>query len=204
MYPDVITYQVNYAQTLIRSFARSQDNPHIAISVDMLDAGIDVPEVVNLVFFKPVRSKTKFWQMVGRGTRLCPDLFGPGENKQDFFIFDLCGNVEFFKVSRLPCNNFLVKPHRQALGKFAKAENWSGLSDTEASVLVTEVAPVAGIGSLPDAEEAKRFDLLILRAQLAALEEPGAVETLRRRLQQIAGTGPPSRKPAPSLLVIPL
>ena len=55
--------------------------PHIAISVDMLDTGIDVPEVVNLVFFKLVRSKTKFWQMIGRGTRLCPDLFGPGEDK---------------------------------------------------------------------------------------------------------------------------
>ena len=55
--------------------------PHIAISVDMLDTGIDVPEVVNLVFFKPVRSKTKFWQMIGRGTRLCPDLFGPGERQ---------------------------------------------------------------------------------------------------------------------------
>ena len=54
----------------------------------MLDTGIDVPEVVNLVFFKPVRSKTKFWQMIGRGTRLCPDLFGPGQDKEFFYIFD--------------------------------------------------------------------------------------------------------------------
>ena len=62
----------------------------------MLDTGIDIPEVVNLVFFKPVRSKTKFWQMIGRGTRLCPDLFGPGEDKQDFFVFDVCENIAFF------------------------------------------------------------------------------------------------------------
>ena len=62
----------------------------------MLDTGIDVPEVVNLVFFKLVRSKTKFWQMIGRGTRLCPDLFGPGRHKEFFYIFDFCQNLEFF------------------------------------------------------------------------------------------------------------
>ena len=62
----------------------------------MLDTGIDVPEVVNLVFFKQVRSKTKFWQMMGRGTRLCPDLFGPGEDKEFFRVFDYCQNLEFF------------------------------------------------------------------------------------------------------------
>src|SRR5579864_8057747 len=62
----------------------------------MLDTGIDIPEVVNLVFFKMVRSKTKFWQMVGRGTRLRPDLFGPGRNKKFFYIFDYCQNLEFF------------------------------------------------------------------------------------------------------------
>lgn len=61
-----------------------------------MDTGIDVPEVVNLVFFKMVRSKTKFWQMVGRGTRLCPGLFGPGTRKTEFRIFDVCGNLEFF------------------------------------------------------------------------------------------------------------
>jgi type I restriction enzyme R subunit len=62
----------------------------------MLDTGIDVPEVVNLVFFKIVRSKTKFWQMLGRGTRLCPDLFGPGQNKEFFYVFDFCQNFGFF------------------------------------------------------------------------------------------------------------
>ncbi|WP_339029051.1 DEAD/DEAH box helicase family protein [Bradyrhizobium symbiodeficiens] len=93
----VITHQTGaYAQTLIDDFSAKAKAPHIAISVDMLDTGIDVPEVVNLVFFKPVRSKTKFWQMIGRGTRLCPDLFGPGQDKEFFRVFDYCQNIEFF------------------------------------------------------------------------------------------------------------
>lgn len=73
--------------------------PQIAISVDMLDTGIDVPEVVNLVFFKKVMSKAKFWQMIGRGTRLCPGLFD-GEDKDKFYIFDFCGNFEFFRMNK--------------------------------------------------------------------------------------------------------
>jgi type I restriction enzyme R subunit len=85
-----------YAQSLIDDFSQPDKAPHIAVSVDMLDTGIDVPEVVNLVFFKIVRSKTKFWQMLGRGTRLCPDLFGPGQDKTYFSVFDFCQNLEFF------------------------------------------------------------------------------------------------------------
>lgn len=92
----LIDYSVPYAQSLIDDFSDPDKPPHIAVSVDMLDTGIDVPEVVNLVFFKPVRSKTKFWQMVGRGTRLCPGLFGPGEDKSEFLILDYCQNLEFF------------------------------------------------------------------------------------------------------------
>ncbi len=92
----VIDFKVDYAQSLIDSFSIAGKPPHIAISVDMLDTGIDVPEVVNLVFFKLVRSKTKFWQMIGRGTRLCPDLFGPGQDKAFFTVFDFCQNLEFF------------------------------------------------------------------------------------------------------------
>ncbi len=92
-----ITYESGpYAQTLIDDFSKKTGTPHIAISVDMLDTGIDVPEVVNLVFFKQVRSKTKFWQMMGRGTRLCPELFGPGQDKEFFRVFDYCQNLEFF------------------------------------------------------------------------------------------------------------
>ncbi|MDD2600136.1 MAG: DEAD/DEAH box helicase family protein [Kiritimatiellae bacterium] len=93
----VIDHQATYAQDLIDKFYLRESAPHIAISVDMLDTGIDVPEVANLVFFKPVYSKIKFWQMIGRGTRLSPDLFGPGVDKEDFRVFDFCFNFDFFR-----------------------------------------------------------------------------------------------------------
>ncbi|MBW8882933.1 MAG: hypothetical protein JF615_16365, partial [Asticcacaulis sp.] len=95
----VITFKTPYAQSLIDDFSKKDANPHIAISVDMLDTGIDVPEVVNLVLFKLIRSKTKFWQIIGRGTRLCPDLFGPGEDKEFFRVFDYCQNLEYFRAN---------------------------------------------------------------------------------------------------------
>jgi type I restriction enzyme R subunit len=91
----VISYKEPRSQSLIEEFSQP-DHPHIAISVDMLDTGIDVPEVVNLLFFKPVYSRTKFEQMIGRGTRLCPDLLGPGQDKIEFYIFDFCQNFEYF------------------------------------------------------------------------------------------------------------
>jgi type I restriction enzyme, R subunit len=93
----VVVSEYSYAQSLVDDLYDPNKAPHVAISVDMLDTGIDVPEIVNLVFFKPVRSKTKFWQMIGRGTRLCPNLFGPGRDKEFFYIFDWCRNFEFFK-----------------------------------------------------------------------------------------------------------
>jgi type I restriction enzyme R subunit len=217
----VVTYQVNYAQTLIDEFSRRDANPHIAISVDMLDTGVDVPDVVNLVFFKMVRSKTKFWQMVGRGTRLSPDLFGPGEDKKDFFIFDLCRNAEYFNagmpgnegslgkslaestfatrvhllrttadltwdarvpfvmelreslkhtVRRLPQENFLVKPARKWVDRFAEPSAWESLTAEDFEALETEIAKLASIGALPDTEEAKRFDYLLLQTELASLQ----------------------------------
>ena len=94
----VIDNQMTYAQSAIDDFSDARKLPQIAISVDMLDTGIDVPEVLNLVFFKKVMSKAKFWQMIGRGTRLCPGLLD-GEDKQKFYIFDFCGNFEFFRMS---------------------------------------------------------------------------------------------------------
>jgi type I restriction enzyme R subunit len=93
----VIDYSVNYYQTLIDAFSDRHKWPQIAVSVDMLDTGVDIPEVVNLVFFKKVRSKSKFWQMIGRGTRVCKDLLGIGQDKTHFLIFDYCGNFEFFR-----------------------------------------------------------------------------------------------------------
>lgn len=93
----VITHDNRRAQTLIDNFGSTKPGSiDVAISVDMLDTGIDVPAVVNLVFFKPVYSKTKFWQMMGRGTRLCENLFGPGQHKTEFFVFDYCGNLDYF------------------------------------------------------------------------------------------------------------
>ena len=95
-YAQIITHASRYAEALLDDFKTPDKAPHIAISVDMLDTGVDVPEVVNLVFFKLLRSKTKFWQMIGRGTRLRPDLYGPGKDKADFLVFDFCQNLEYF------------------------------------------------------------------------------------------------------------
>lgn len=97
-YVKVITHSEPKAKEFINRFCDEEKErlPQIAISVDMMDTGIDAPSCVNLVFYKPVRSYAKFWQMIGRGSRLRPDLFGPGDDKENFLIFDLCGNFEFF------------------------------------------------------------------------------------------------------------
>lgn len=98
-YAKVIDNKIKYAQSAIDEFSDSKKLPQIAISVDMLDTGIDIPEILNLVFFKKVMSKAKFWQMIGRGTRLCPGLLD-GEDKENFYIFDFCGNFEFFRMNK--------------------------------------------------------------------------------------------------------
>ncbi|MGO5052369.1 DEAD/DEAH box helicase family protein [Lachnospiraceae bacterium LCP25S3_G4] len=101
-----ITCEDTYAQSVIDEFKIANKPPYIAVSVDMMDTGIDVPEVVNLVFFKKVRSKTKFWQMIGRGTRLCKDQTfvdkqdGEYTDKKRFYIFDYCGNFEYFRENK--------------------------------------------------------------------------------------------------------
>ena len=92
----LIDNQVKYNENLIDHFSVKNDYPQIAVSVDMLDTGVDIPEILNLVFFKPVKSKIKFWQMIGRGTRLCKNLYGVGQDKKEFYIFDYCKNFEFF------------------------------------------------------------------------------------------------------------
>ena len=95
----LVDNQVKYNETIIDEFSTKEKWPQIAVSVDMLDTGVDVPEILNLVFFKLVKSKIKFWQMIGRGTRLCKDLFGAGLDKKEFYIFDYCKNFEFFSVN---------------------------------------------------------------------------------------------------------
>lgn len=98
-YTKVIDNYMTYAQSAIDEFSDPKKLPQIAISVDMLDTGIDVPEILNLVFFKKVMSKAKFWQMIGRGTRRCDGLID-GKDKDKFYIFDFCGNFEFFRMNK--------------------------------------------------------------------------------------------------------
>jgi type I restriction enzyme R subunit len=249
----VVTYKTVYAQSLINDFSQKEKAPHIAISVDMLDTGIDVPEVVNLVFFKLIRSKTKFWQMIGRGTRLCRDLLGPDQHKQFFYVFDYCQNLEFFsqdipaaegttaasvgtrlfrarvalvteldkaaakpvipakdrvdpfagetptmkalrgevsdglrtEIGSMNVDNFIVRPKRALVEKYGKVEAWGRLSDQAVEELSYEVA------SLPaekeaEPEETKRFDLLMLRLQLALLQQKPEFMRLRDQVRKIA------------------
>lgn len=246
----VVTYKTEYAQSLIDDFSSKEKMPHIAVSVDMLDTGIDVPEVVNLVFFKVVRSKTKFWQMLGRGTRLCQDLFGPGQHKQRFFVFDFCQNLEFFsqesptsegssseslstrlfkarldvvaeldkrlrgavaerrpaglgghlteeqlrqetvnllqgRVAAMNLDNFVVRPQRRAVEKYAKTDAWATLSADDLDELAHRVAQLPSeLGD--DDEEAKRFDMLVLRTQLSVLRALPSFGSLRDKIQAIA------------------
>ena len=138
----LITHTVNYAQSLIDDFSGKDKDPHIAISVDMLDTGIDVPEVVNLVFFKLVRSKTKFWQMIGRGTRLRPDLFGPGDDKTHFIVFDFCQNLEFFSQDipaaegsgAVPLSERIFTSRLELLRVFDEQQTWG-----DQRAVVTEI-----------------------------------------------------------------
>lgn len=229
----IITTRVAYAQSLIDDFTTTDKAPHVAISVDMLDTGIDVPDIVNLVFFKMVRSKSKFWQMLGRGTRLRPDLFAPGEDKKDFLVFDFCGNLEYFSqdlpgsegsnqkslterlfefrlalitshatglptdlrdsttdwlhdiVAGMNLDNFLVRPHRLQVDAWSDRTRWAAISPDDAADILTLSGLPSGVRD-PDVE-AKRFDLLILRGQLAQLEgDAVAAERVREVVQSIA------------------
>ena len=170
----VITFKTEYAQSLIDEFSKKEAAPHIAISVDMLDTGVDVPEVVNLVFFKLVRSKTKFWQMVGRGTRLCPDLFAPGQSKAFFYIFDYCQNLEFFSQSPETVDGSLGA----SLGERLFVRRLALLS-----VLDGHGAGAAGRVSEPSPKESElRRDLVrLLQGEVAAMNVENFVVRAKRR-----------------------
>ncbi len=252
LFARVITFKTEYAQSLIDDFSGKDKAPHIAVSVDMLDTGIDVPEVLNLVFFKIVRSKTKFWQMVGRGTRLCKDLFGPEQHKRDFLIFDFCQNLEYFSqnlpgtdgsvgqplgqrlfnarlelvaaldnllaaqgrhaleappannirlteagirgdtagllhtiVLGMGTDNFVVRPQRKWVEAWSVADAWNRLAPEQ----FQEIS--AHLSGLPtsvrdDDEDAKRFDLLVLRIQLCVLRAEPGFERLKYQARDIA------------------
>ncbi len=173
----VITFKTEYAQNLIDQFSIKERQPHIAISVDMLDTGIDVPEVVNLVFFKLVRSKTKFWQMVGRGTRLCPDLFAPGRHKEFFFLFDYCQNLEFFSQNPETTDGALG----ESLGKrlFKARLEMLGELDRKLSSVLREG---------PDKEADLRDEIAeLLRCEVAAMNIENFVVRPKRRLVEKFG-----------------
>lgn len=147
------------AEDLIDDFKGEGSNPEltIAISVDMLDTGIDVPEIVNLVFAKPVYSYIKFWQMIGRGTRLCPNLFGPGRNKTHFLIFDHWGNFDYFEEQYKPAETAPPKslPQRLFDARMKLAETALQRQDTAAFDLAIALMQ-KDIADLPDRSIAVR------------------------------------------------
>jgi type I restriction enzyme R subunit len=211
------------AQDLLERFVDEykEVDPQIAVSVDMMDTGVDAPRVVNLVFFKLVKSSSKFWQMIGRGTRLCPNLFAPAEDKKDFYIFDFCQNFEFFDanpdgvtgraikslsqqifegklevalmirkqeeqkeeeanlavkyinelhstVDGFDTNRFVVKKELRHVTEYKAKKSWENISKSDAQEIVTHLAPIV-IPQKDDDELARRFDVLILKYQLALL-----------------------------------
>jgi type I restriction enzyme R subunit len=267
-YAAVITHAVTTAPYLIDQFSLSDNEPHVAISVDMLDTGVDVPEIVNLVFFKLVRSSSKFWQMIGRGTRLRPDLYGPGVPKTEFLVLDVCSNLEYFGagltgtagsvqksltqrlfearlgvvaaldarlgpevalpevgegeqtdpglrvdlawamhdvVLGMNLHNVLVRPARQWVETYSDWSAWRRLDSGKAEEIGRHLAGLPSSRSRDD-EGAKRFDLLLLRAQLARLDEDGATfERMRQQVREIAAallaqTAIPSVKAVEQLL----
>ena len=137
----------------------------------MLDTGIDVPEVVNLVFFKPVRSKTKFWQMIGRGTRLCPDLFGPGRHKEFFYIFDCCRNFEFFNqnpdVTEGAGADSLAKRLFAARVELVGEVDGKRRTWRRPTLMAKQPTPVGHMGE-PDSEADRAAEIKKLRDGLAA------------------------------------
>jgi type I restriction enzyme R subunit len=163
----VITHRTKSREHLIDQFRDAGAVPHIAVSVDMLDTGIDIPEVVNLVFAKLVRSKTKFWQMIGRGTRLCPDLFGPGQDKKQFLVFDLGRNVEFFS-SGIPEADAKVQP---SLGKRLFAQRTELLYTLDRLYPDLADPAEAGESEEPPGEAIVRNDVATrLRAEVAGMD----------------------------------
>ncbi|WP_448609436.1 DEAD/DEAH box helicase family protein [Geodermatophilus sp. URMC 60] len=267
-YAAVITHAATTAAHLIDQFAVSGNEPHVAISVDMLDTGVDVPEIVNLVFFKLVRSSSKFWQMIGRGTRLRPDLYGPGDPKTEFLVLDVCGNLEYFGaglpgttgsvqksltqrlfearlglvagldarlgpdadlpevgqgeqtdrglrvdlawamhdvVLGMNVHNVLVRPARQWVETYSDWSAWRRLGPRKADEIGRHLAGLPSSRNRDD-EGAKRFDLMLLRAQLAKLDEDRlAFERTRQQVQEIAAallsqTAIPSVKAVEQLL----
>ena len=148
----VIHNKVTRADALITEFKKADNQFRIAISVDMLDTGIDVPEIVNLVFARPVKSWVKFWQMIGRGTRLCENLFGTGQDKQEFYIFDHYGNFDYFEQEYQEVEENHSKSMLQQLfeARLALVESALKLNQREAFDIAVDLIR-ADINDLPQA-----------------------------------------------------
>jgi len=229
--------KVSHAQSLIEAFCdhHIENMPQIAVSVDMMDTGVDAPRVLNLVFFKVVRSYSKFWQMIGRGTRLCPDVFGPGQEKEHFLILDVCQNFEFFDVNKggednitikaisqlifearlqlssllletsetedlelsktlrdilhasiqnLDRNRFQVKMNLQYLDEFNDRSRWNNLNSDDHHIIEEYLSGLP----VPERinETARRFDLMMLKLQIAILMLSGKRRSIENNLINIA------------------
>jgi type I restriction enzyme R subunit len=203
----------------------------------MMDTGIDAPRVLNLVFFKVVRSYAKFWQMIGRGTRLCPDVYGPGQPKESFLIFDVCGNFDFFETKKKGAETKAIKPITQQIfesrvhlsrllaetgeiedlelskdlrdllhhaveqlvkekdriqvrmklkyvDEFSSRDRWNTLSNDDVHILEEHLSELP----IPESinEMARRFDLLMLKLQIASLMMSGKTKQYQENLIQIA------------------
>jgi type I restriction enzyme, R subunit len=234
----VVDFKTDYVQTLIDDFSNKDKDPQIAISVDMLDTGIDVPEIVNLVFFKIVRSRTKFWQMIGRGTRLCPDLFGYKQDKTHFLIFDWCQNFKFFNqnpdfidstpsqslserlfnsrvdlvktilqgdhhqtdsddtyynellnhlkydVQGMNLDNIIVRPKRKIVEKYQNEAIWNTLHINNLNEIQEELSNLP-TSVTDDDIDAKKFDLLLFKTELALLKKSKSFMTYQKKILDI-------------------
>ncbi|WP_211214225.1 DEAD/DEAH box helicase family protein [Flavobacterium antarcticum] len=229
--------EVSHAQSLIDAFCDKykENNPQIVVSVDMMDTGIDAVRVLNLVFFKVVRSYSKFWQMIGRGTRLCPDVFGPDQPKEEFLIFDVCGNFDFFEVQKKGKETLLGKPITQQIfesrlhlsrllledatdedielsnslkdilhktiqqldrkrfqvamnlkyvDEFNDRARWSNLDSNDVHIIEENLSELP----IPETvnEMARRFDLMMLKLQIATLMMSGTQKKYEENLIDIA------------------
>ncbi|MCF2445407.1 DEAD/DEAH box helicase family protein [Dyadobacter sp. CY345] len=227
------------AEKSILDFKIKDKYPQIAISVDMLDTGIDVPEILNLIFFKPVYSAAKFWQMLGRGTRLCKDIFGPDNHKKDFYVFDVCQTFDFFaenpegiipsrskslsedtfmsrvellfllqtqgdpvpesedfrlaksigallnkQVVDLDQSGFEVRLHLRHVEHYCNPDAWTNIKSSQVTELAGHVAPL--VRNEDTDERIKRFDLMMVKLQLAILRNERAQEGYVEKLKTMA------------------
>lgn len=233
----MIHNEVSHAQSLIDLFCDKykENNPQIAVSVDMMDTGIDAVRLLNLVFFKVVRSYAKFWQMIGRGTRLCPDVFGPNQPKEEFLIFDVCGNFDFFEVQKkgketlvgkpitqqifesrlhlsrllaedgseedielanslrdilhktiqqLDRSRFQVAMNLKQVDEFNERARWNTLDSNDVHIIEEHLSELP----IPETvnEMARRFDLMMLKLQIATLMMSGTKKKFEETLIDIA------------------